>query len=385
MPRGQIIPRKSGFTVRVFTGRDTNGKRNYKNQRVTGTKKDAQEVLTSMLRKLDTGDLLLEPTAMTLAEYLEYWLETSAKSRVSEKTFYMYSDMMRRYVCTKLGKIKLTKLEPNQIQGLYTEMQVGGLSARTVRYTHMVLKHALKQSVKWRMASRNPADYVDLPGHQTKEAKVMDEHQVEQFLDHAKSNRMYVYFALLLGTGMRPGEGLGLRWQDFDAIYRNLTISQAVTMVKNTPKIVKPKTKKSRRSLVLPDHLVSLLLSYKPAEAKETDLIFASQAGTPLSIKNINRRYFKPLLQDLNFGDITDNKFKPWYRLYDLRHTHATMLLKAGVHPKIVSERLGHSSITLTLDTYSHVLPSMQDEAAKKINQLMFNKLSEGEQSIAMN
>lgn len=362
--RGQILEKGYGFLVRVYIGRDTSGKRKYLNQRVTGTKKDAGKVLTAMLRKLDTGELLYEPTRLSVQEYLEHWLETAAKPRLTEHTHGEYTAQMRRYVYPTLGKLKLTKVSPVDIQKVYGEMLGRGLSPRVVRYTHTVLSNALKQAVKWRMLSQNVCQYVDLPKQRKTEMHALSAEEAVRFLKAAENDKHYVLFALLLATGLRPGEAFGLKWSDFDPYARTLTIQRTWARAKGGYKFQAPKTQRSRRNLELPEHLVKLLLEHKAAQLVESEIIFSTIDGTPLSERNVNVRHYKPLLEAADLPKTV--------RLYDLRHTHATLLLIAGTNPKIVSERLGHSSITLTLDTYSHVLTGMQRESASKLNALLF-------------
>ena len=371
--RGQILERDYGFLVRIYIGRDATGKRNYQNQKVTGSKKDAQKVLTAMLRKLDTGELLHEPSRLTIKEYLEHWLETAAKPRLTDHTHGEYTALMRRYVYPTLGTQKLTKVSPVDIQKVYGGMLGRGLSPRVVRYTHTVFSNALKQAVKWRMASQNPAQYVDLPKQQKKEMHALSAEEAVRFLKTAKLDKHHVLFALLLSTGLRPGEAFGLKWSDLDAYARTLTVQRTWARAKGGYKFQAPKTKCSRRNLELPEHLVKLLLEHKALQPVEGELIFSTLDGTPLSERNVIVRHFKPLLEAAELPKTV--------RLYDLRHTHATLLLIAGTNPKIVSERLGHSSITLTLDTYSHVLPGMQRESASKLNAMLFSGDAEEERA----
>ena len=368
--RGQIIPKNYGFLVRVYIGRDATGKRNYQNQRVTGTKKDAGKVLTAMLRKLDTGELLHEPSRLSVKEYLEHWLETAAKPKLTARTLQDYTGVLERYVYPAAGKGKLSKLAPVDIQKLYAKMLTAknkgglGLTPRTVINTHRVLSSALKQAVKWRMLTQNVCQYVDLPKRQKTEMVALSEAEVSRFLIAAQGSRHCVLFTVMLSTGLRPGEALALMWKDFDPVGRTLTVQRALETVKGKHYFKTPKTPHSRRSIKLPDNLVKLLLEHEALLPFSSDLIFPSLEDTPLGERNVVRRYFKPLLIKAGLPETV--------RFYDLRHTHATLLLKAGVHPKIVSERLGHSSITLTLDTYSHVLPGMQDEAANKLDAMLF-------------
>jgi integrase len=363
--RGQIIPKGYGYLVRIYLGRDATGKRKYDNQKVTGSKKDAEKVRTALLRKLDTGELLHEPTRLTVKAYLEHWLETAAKPRLTEHTHDEYTALMRRYIYPTLGAHKLTKLVPVDIQKVYTDMLGRGLSARVVRYTNTVFSNALKQAVKWRMASQNPAQYVELPKQERKEMQALSEEEAVRFLKAAKRDKHHVLFAVLLGTGLRPGEAFGLKWVDFDPYNRTLSVQRTWARAKGGYKYQPPKTKRSRRNIELPEHLVKLLLEHKAVQPAGAEPIFSTVDGTPLNERNVTTRHFKPLLKAAELPERL--------RLYDLRHTHATLLLIAGTHPKIVSERLGHSSVTLTLDTYSHVLPGMQRESANKLNAMLFS------------
>jgi integrase len=373
--RGQIIERKTGYTVRVFVGRDGNGKRIYRNQRVTGTKKDAQKVLTAMLRKFDTGDLLLNPSNQTVQDYFEDWLENTAKPRLGNKTFINYRSSLNSRVYPAFGEIKLVKLEPRDIQKLYTEMHNLGLSVYEI---HRVLSSGLNDAVAQRLIPNNPCQQVKKPKRKSKEMKAMSQDEIHAFLNAAQDNRMYVYFDLLLSTGMRPSEGLALKWQDFDPVNKKLHIRRTVENVSGRIEFKEPKTKRSKRTINLHDGTVSLLLQHRSDQATPDDLIFPSKTGGPLNVNNVLERNFKPCLLKAGLAKESMTKqgnriIKGKFRMYDLRHTHATMLLKANVHPKVVSERLGHASISLTLDTYSHILPTMQETAVEALGQAMYS------------
>lgn len=393
MARGQIIERKTGFTVRVFVGRDAAGERIYRNQRVTGTKKDAQKVMTAMLRKLDTGELLLEPTQVTVQEYLEHWLEISAQHRLEAGSFDSYKDNLRRNIYPFLGKTKLSRLDMDDIQKRYNVMLSKGLSPPTVRYTHTIFSGALTQAVKRRMLPKNPAQYVDLPKMQSARdedtvVKAVSHAQSEAFLEAARQGRFYSLFAVMLGTGLRPSEVYALMWEDFDAARATLSVKRSYGKVKGGCGFKPPKTKKSRRSIKLPEYLVRLLLELRDASTPKCDLIFPSLTGTPLKHDNVVSRHYHLALQRAGLGTVISTvdkrgkpveKFVPDFTLYGLRHTHAPLLLKVGVNPKIVSERLGHSSVAFTLDVYSHVLPDMQDGAAEALNTMLWdNQGAEG-------
>jgi integrase len=376
---GQIIPKGDRrWLVKVFKGRDPNtGKKKYFSKQINGAKKDAQKFLNGVLRDMDMGNFI-EPTPMTLGMFLDQWLHSAAKPRLSARTFYDYEYLLKQYVRSSLGSIKLAELQPLEIQKLYTNLQERGLSARTVRYVHAVLSSALKQAVRWRMVFHNPAAAVELPKQSRKEMQALSPEEASRFLAAASEDRFDMVFIFALATGMRPEEYLGLQWKDID-------FSRGIARVQRTliwPRqggswyFGEPKTAKSRRSIPLPISVVYSLSRHKRDQAEErlkagpkyqnNDLIFATSEGTPIMMRNLLRRHFKPILKRAELPETI--------RLYDLRHSCATLLLAEGEHAKVVSERLGHASITLTLDTYAHVLPSMQKAASDKLENLLFSK-----------
>lgn len=367
--RGQIIPKGYGFLVRIFVGRDAAGKRSYQNQRVTGTKKDAEKVLTAMLRKLDTGELLHEPTRLTVNEYLDHWLETSVKPRVRARTYKEYSDTLKRYVRPRIGIRRLRSLKPVDIQAVYSEMQEANLGGM-VRLTHTLLKGALTQAVKWQMLARNPADYVDLPKRKASaKTRALSREEAERFLEATRRSKWHTFFHLMVATGLRPSEALALTWKDVDLAKGTLTVRRSLGWLKGEKRFVfnDPKTASSRRTVPLPYGLVKLLSEHMTAQFKKgfIELVFCTRAGDPAHQRVIVQEAFKPALARASLSaDV---------RLYDLRHTHATLLLLAGVHPKVVSERLGHASVSITLDVYSHVLPNMQQEAAERLDAMLYS------------
>jgi integrase len=375
--RGQILPRKYGFLVRVFVGRDATGTRIYDNQKVTGTKKDAQKVLTAVLRKLDMGELLLEPSTQTVEAYCEDWLQTIAQPRLAKSTFKNYCHYMRRQVYPSLGKRKLIRLEPKDVQKLYGEQLGRGLSGRSVRYTHTVLNSALEHAVVQRLIPSNPCKYTQLPKLDTKEMNAMSEVERSVFLEAAVTNRMHAYFALLLATGLRPAEGLALKWSDLDPVGKTLRIVRTLEYVSGKAYFKEPKTKRARRTINLHDGTVALLLEHKQTGMMPGELIFSTLSGEPFYTNNVLNRYFKPCLLAAGLATVGTTakgtkRIVSKFRMYDLRHTHATMLLEANVNPKIVSERLGHASVSLTLDTYSHILPTIQNAAVEALGASLY-------------
>lgn len=372
---GQILKRSDGkWLVRVFLGRDSSGKRRYSNKPVHGTKKQAQKVLNKILRDLDTGSFV-EPTRMTLDEYLDEWVESAAKTRVRPRTLQGYEELLKSYIRPQLGKLDVSRITPLEIQGVYAQMLDRGLSARTVRHAHGVLRLALNQAVRWRMIQQNPALLVDLPRPVKREMTALSPEQAALFLKHAAGNRWTALFALAITTGMRPGEYLGLQWKDVDLDCGSVTVRRALSIQKKGKwEFAEPKTPRSARTIPLPPSVTRALAEHKRKQSEERlkagpkyaahDLVFATAHGEPLNERNLVQRHFKEILTAAELPDSL--------RLYDLRHSCATLLLAQGEHPKVVSERLGHASVTLTLDTYSHVLPTMQQQAAERLEATLF-------------
>lgn len=364
---GQIIKRgERNYIVRIFLGRDTNGKRDYLNQTVKGTKKDAQALLNKLLREKDMGTLL-EPSRESLNDYLDRWLEAAAKPRLRASSYSDYERLLKYYIRPELGATPLQKLTALNIQAVYAGMSARNLSPRTVQYTHRILRNALEQAVKWRLLTYNPAQHIELPKQERRKMHFMTDEESRRFLTAARTSLHYAFFTLMLSTGLRPSEALALRWQDVDLNRHAVRITRTVRRHGGVWLFDEPKTKKSRRVVDYPVSLNEVLREHRAKQAEligESELVFPSLEGTPLHEKNMLTRYYRPLLKAVRLPEKM--------RLYDLRHTHASLLLLAGVHPKVVSERLGHSSVVITLDTYSHIVPSLQREGAAKLSSMRF-------------
>jgi integrase len=255
------------------------------------------------------------------------------------------------------------------------EMLVAKLRAIVVRHTHAALHSALKQAVKWGLLSGNPSDFLELPKVPHKDRRVLSADEALRFLKAAETMPLGLIFEFALLTGMRPEEYLALRWSDIDFKRCTARVQRALVCHKKSVTSEEPKTARSRRTVYLTGPLVERLRAHKRRQAVERiklgeawapfDLVFCSVEETPLSVPNITYRYFRPIL---------DAAELPRTRLYDLRHSCATLLLIAEENPKVVSERLGHSSIVLTLDTYSHVLPTLQQGATSRLEKLLYNR-----------
>jgi len=363
--RGQIVEKgERKWLVRVFLGRDPRtGKRRYHNKTIYGTKREAQKYRTQVLQELDAGTYV-EQSKVTLGEFLEDWLESTVARRTSARTLNDYRSVLTRYVFPALGARKLQALQAFEIEELYRGMEKKGLSASTVRSVHAPLRSALNDAVRWSMIARNPVALVKPPKIERKERPTFSEEEAARFLGAASGTRLEALWWVLLSTGMRPGEALALKWSDLDGnclrIQRALTRTRAGGWAMGSGK-----TGTSRRTVVLSREAIATLAAHRRrqveerlrlrAEYSDQNLIFSSETGSPLDLPNLTRRHFRPLLRA---ADV------PSLRIYDLRHTCATMLLGRGVNPKVVSEMLGHRSVIMTLDRYSHVTPTLHAEAA---------------------
>jgi integrase len=372
---GQITKRGDNRWLVRVQSRDARGHRHSYSKVVFGTKKAAEKHLAEVLHKMHLGTFFT-PSEITLDEYLDQWLDTAARPSVSKRTASDYGDLLRRYIRKDLGTKKLAHLRPLDIQRVYGQMQERGLSSRTVQYTHAVLSSALKQAVKWGMISQNPAALVELPRKERKEMLALSQAEAARFLTAAAEDRLGFLFAFALTTGLRPEEYLGMQWKDVDLARGVVTVQRTLVW---RPRLGgwyfgEPKTSRSRRSIPLPASIVRGLAGHKQKQLEQRskageeyvdhDLVFTNTEGGPLKLENLRRRHFHPILERAQLPKTL--------RLYDLRHTCATLLLAANEHPKVVSERLGHASVTMTLDVYSHVLPTMQQAASDKLEEMLF-------------
>lgn len=373
---GQIIKRgENTWYIRIFLGRDADGKRKYFNKTIHGTKKEAQKYLTAKTREKDLG-VFVEPASMPLSEFLDRWLEEIAINKLRARTFENYESLLNCHVRKILGAKRLSDIQAYEVQKLYNDMKKAKYSPKTIRHVHNVLSSAFKQAVRWKMLMQNPCEFCELPRMEKVEMMYFTPKETTKFLEAAKDDKFFPAFLLAIETGMRPEEYLGLQWKDVNFENKSVSVRRALVVKKGGGFIfTEPKTKKSRRSIPISNTLIKALKGHRRKQLEERlklganyqtfDLVFASEIGTPLLHGNLLRRHFKP---------IRDKAKLPKIRLYDLRHTTATLLLSAGENPKVVSERLGHASIVLTLDTYSHVLPSMQKTATNKMEKLMSGK-----------
>lgn len=384
--RGHVRKKGRNWYVVLEMDPDENGIRHQKTIAVRkelgltkpATKRQAEELLVRKLKEIQDGTYF-EPTELNLAEYLKRWLADYCKHNLRQKTYESYESLIRIHINPGLGTIPLAKLKPAHLQAFYgaklttgrADKKPGGLSTRTVRYLHSILKEALSHAVKWEYVPRNVAEAVTPPKNEPKKREAWTPAELGTFLEAVKDHRLYPLYLLAVSTGLRQGEILGLQWQHVDLQRKTLSVVQAMTRTSQGLMFGNPKTKSSQRTIHLPEHAVLALKQHRKQQLAElmalgnpdssNDLVFTNQAGNPISPRNLLRHFTKT---------IEKAKLRP-ITFHGLRHTHATIMLLEGVSARVVSEILGHSSTSVTQDVYSHVLPDLQKEAARKMDKIL--------------
>lgn len=369
---GSVRKEASKWYYVIEFGRDSNGKRKQKKKRGFKTKKEAQAALTKALHELNTRTYI-EPSTQKFGEYLEQWLEYK-KTSVADSTYKTYYGNLKAHILPEFENIPMGNLKPLHIQQFYIKLlNEKQLNHNTVRKIHTMLVNALERAVKFDMVWKNVAKLVDPPKETKAVMEVWDVNEVRTFLNVAKESHLFMVYLIAINTGMRQGEILGLSWDgvnlDDGIIYVKQTLSNDGQTLKAATK-----TAAGMRTIAIPDELVTELKRHKLEQKKhrlkmgtlytDMNLVCATTVGTPVIASNL-RRNFNIFIKKANVKKI---------RFHDIRHTHATLLLKQGVHPKIVSERLGHADTRMTLDRYSHLLPNMQKETAQKFGELLYGR-----------
>jgi integrase len=363
---GSIYQRKDGRWAASITLENRKRKTFYGK-----TRKEVQEKLKVALHEQQQGTLVTEPH-QTLNQFLEHWLEEVHKLTIRPRTYTRYRELIALHILPVLGQFQLQKLTPQHIQSFYAQKSKEGLSASVVNGMHAILHKALDKAVQWNLIARNVCDSVSPPRRQRHEVQPLTVKQSQQFLVSAKGHRFEALYVLALATGMRRGELLALKWQDINLADRTLQVRRTVSAVRGEGLVeAEPKTARSRRSIVLLPIAIEVLKRHQvtQVEAKrkagsrwiERDLVFCTSNGYYFNDRAILYP-FKRFLQEAEL---------PVIRFHDLRHSAATLLLGMGIHPKVVQEMLGHSQISITMDIYSHVMPTMQRDAAEKLNTLL--------------
>jgi integrase len=340
------------------------------------TRGEAASKLAAALSKQKDG-LPVKFERRRFDAYTKEWLD-DIKTSVAPRTWTRYEQLIRCHATPALGTLPLEQVTPRHLQQLYSEMVKAGSGQGTVLQTHAVIHRALKQAVLWNLIPRNPADAVNRPKPHRQEMQTLSPEQARKLLEAARGDRLEALYVIALTTGMRLGELLGLRWKDVDLDQGVVHVQVTLQRTKAGFEFVQPKTRHSRRQVLLTGAALEALQRHRESQTaaallksdvwhNEHDAVFTNLTGGPLDGTHVLRHCFRPLLKRARLPEI---------RFHDLRHTAATLLLGLGTNPKIVSEMLGHSAITITLDLYSHVTPTMQRDAVSSLDGILSSSIS---------
>ena len=369
-------PQTGKWEIVVDIGKDQfTGKRKQKKKRGFNTKKEADKALTKILNEINEG-IYSEPTNMTVNQYMEIWFK-ERKLTVERTTYQNNVAFFRIYISPQIGSLKMIEVTPFVLQQFVNELvEKTNLASSTIHKIFDVLKVSFAKAVKLKIIKENPIVLVDLPKIKKSEMKVWDINQVNFFLENVSNikrpSKYITAYLLALLTGMRQGEILGLRWRDIDFQTKQIFITQTLSHdgkeLRNSTK-----TRAGNRAIHIPNVLINCLKIERKKflenkfkygnEFEDNDLVVCTKNGKPVKPTNLSSAFKK----DVKKVGL------PIIRFHDLRHTHATMLIQQNINPKVIQERLGHSRIGITLDIYSHVLPSMQQEVAMKLDKIVTN------------
>ena len=373
--RGSIYRRGEGWTIKIERPRRADGGRQYRYETVA-TRKEAERLRAKLVHDLDAGTYI-EPCTLYVHEHLYEWL-TYVSTRLSARTVERYTQIVELHLIPGLGQRRLVDLRPLDVAVFFDwELSHGRgnggapMAHATLVKIRNVLHRALKEAVAWQRIAVNPATAVSVPNGAPEtgaKARSLSEEECAALLAAAEGDRLYLPVVLTLATGLRRGELLGLRWCDLDLDAATLRVEHSLEEAGGALNLKEPKTRSGRRTVPLPATAVRALRRHRAEQDgrrlaggpgyDDRNLVFCSPDGSP----------WRPSAFSVAFRRLVTKGGLDHARFHDLRHTHATMLLRAGVAPKVVSDRLGHANIAITLDIYSHVLPDMQNEAAERMD-----------------
>ncbi|WP_436711839.1 tyrosine-type recombinase/integrase [Brevibacillus formosus] len=349
------------------------GKRRQKTVSGFKTKKEAEKACAELITQIENGEYVNE-SKITFGEFILDWLHTVAKPTLRVTTQAGYRSAIHSRLIPAFGTYKMVDIKPVQIMRYYSSLLDEKVSEEYVQYLHSILKNSFNTAVKWGLIKNNIMQNVDQPKRKRKEMKVWNIDEANRFLEAVKNDKPYYYILYLLAiyTGMRRGEILALKWKDCMLDEGKISVSKTLSYVSGQGIVIQEtKTGRSNRVISLSNSLIEELIRHRSIQQEDRrlfgdgyldqDFIIAKNDGEPLNPHYVHN-HFKKLVKKLEIPEI---------RFHDLRHTHATLMLKIGEHPKIVSERLGHSSIQMTLNVYSHVTFDMQKESAARFDQAM--------------
>jgi integrase len=381
--RGSVRKRGTTWTWYLFELAPVTGKRQQRSKGGFRTKRECQEALNEALARLREGTFV-PPSQRTLGSFLlDEWLPAVRPPSVRPSTWLSYRMNAETHIVPALGHLPLQRLTPAQLTAFYRSLldhgrrDGGGLAPKTVRNIHGELHTALKDAMRWGYVARNIAASADLPKGMAPEMHVWSPEQLRVFLNHARQDRLYAAWLLFATTGMRRGEVAGLRWSDVALEAGRVSPRRPRVVVNYEVHVSEPKTAKGRRSLALDPATVAALRQHRARQAEErlavgprwrdSGLVFTWPDGRPLHPERFSK-WFEQLARAAGL---------PRIRLHDVRHSYATAALAAGIPAKVVSERLGHATIAITMDTYSHVLPGLDAQAAGTVARLILGDLEQ--------
>lgn len=375
--RGSIRKRGDNWSVIIEMPKDVvSGKRKQKWFTVVGSKKDAEKFLTEKLRELDTG-ILIDTTKMKYSEYLDYWKEkTFGNLEITTKEGYIQK--IDKHIKPYLGNIYLENLKPLHLQNFYDEKLKsgklngkGGLSSRTVLALHRIIYSSLEQAVKWQLVARNVAQSVEPPKAKKYKAKYLTDKQTENLIENAKNTDIYIPIMLAIYTGARRGEILGLKWQNVNLEKGIIKIIDNLCTTKNGLIIKQPKTHSGIRTIAISNSLVKILKKHKIKQMENRIKLGKHYQENNAVCCYEDGHLFNPKRFSAKFHELLEKNNLPLIRFHDLRHSHASLLVKLGIEPKVISERLGHSNISITMDLYSHLYEDEDRQVAEMFDSII--------------
>lgn len=365
------------WEITLYLGRElASGKKQYQTHSFKGNKKQAQSELARLVTQVETG-AYVAPNKLTVAEFLERWLRDYAAVNVSGKTFERYDSVTHNHLIPALGSLPLVKLAPLHIQEHYSQAmqdgsrkdgRPGGLSAQSVLHHHRILSEALRMAVRWQLLGRNPADSVEPPRVRAEEVQVIDETQTAWLLDCAQGTRLYVPILLAVSAGLRRGEILAARWTDVEWIAERLWVRRSVEETKAGVTIKEPKSARGRRPVTLPRLAVEALRVHQQQQDRIKEALGSDYQDEGLICCADDGALWKPSAFTSAYRSLLKRRKLNGPNFHALRHSHASQLIRAGVDIKSVSGRLGHSKSGFTLETYGHLLPGQDEEAARRVD-----------------
>jgi integrase len=334
------------------------------------TRDEVRRKLGALTRALATGDLS-DARGVTVGDFLDHWLAEVVRPTVRHWTYVGYEAHVRLHIKPALGHIALDKLTPLQVQSFLNRRLEAGLSPKSVRYIRGTLRTALNKAIRWELLTRNVASVVDAPRVERYDTRPLDPTEARAFISGIRGDRLEALYSVALTMGLRQSEALGLRWRDVDLERGYLRVSKQLQRFDGQYHLVEPKTKRSRRTLVMPATIVEQLRDHQRRQlaggrnprlpSEMCDLVFTTPDGLPLDRTTVLREFHRHIQK----AGLTQRRF------HDLRHSCATLLLVQGVSPRVVMDVLGHSDVAVTMETYSHVIPELRRDAAHRMEELI--------------